>query len=87
MQEATFDTSFWANAFRAGLLPSVLERFALRYAPQVAADLRETNPGGREFWRLARSGEVVEAVAAAAHVHEHGLGERAAINLAVEHPD
>ena len=86
-QEATFDTSFWTNAFRAGLLPLLLDRFALRFAAEVAAELPETNPGGREFWRLVRAGKVQIAVPTALHIHEHGAGERAAISLAIEHPD
>jgi len=84
--DATFDTSFWTNAYRAELLPYVLERFALHYTPQVAGELPDTNPGGREFWRLVRTGEVVEATPIASHVRNHGVGERAAMNLAVEHP-
>lgn len=86
-QDAAFDTSFWVNAFRAGLLPSVLERFALHYTPQVANELPESNPGGREFWRLVRAGEVIEIEPTTSPVREHGVGERSAINLALEHPD
>jgi predicted nucleic acid-binding protein len=86
-QDASFDASFWINACRAGLLAHVLNRYGLRFAPAVAAELLETNPSGREFWSHARRGTVAQAVAVQAHVTEFGPGERAAIDLALEHSD
>ena len=65
----------------------MLERFALHYAPEVAAELPETNPSGREFRRLVRAGELIEVRPAALHPREFGLGERAAVSVALEHPD
>ncbi len=86
-QDATFDTSFWVNAFRAGLLPFVRERFALHYAPEVANELPATNPPGREFQRLVEAGELDEFRPSARLVVEFGVGERAAMNIALERPD
>lgn len=65
----------------------MLERFQLYYAPAVGAELREEFPSGREFWRLARDGVLIEAVAHSEQVRTFGNGERAAINLALEHRD
>lgn len=85
-QNATPDTSFWINAHRSGLLPHVLERYHLFYAPAVAKELREEFPSGREFWRLVRERILTEAVPESERIKEFGPGERAAINLALEHP-
>lgn len=84
-QSATPDSSFWINAHRSGLLPSVLERFQLYYPPAVAGELREEFPSGREFWRLAREGLLKEVVPQSDQVRAFGAGERAAMNLALEH--
>lgn len=86
-RDATFDTSFWANAFRVGLLPYVLARFALRYTPDVATELPDTNPPGREFRRLAQAGDIAEIAPEVLHIREFGAGERAAMSVAIEHPD
>ncbi|MBI4310687.1 MAG: hypothetical protein HY681_02805 [Chloroflexi bacterium] len=86
-QNATLDSSFWINAHRSGLLPNVLELFAIHYAPAVALELRETFPSGREFWRLAQEGQVTEAVPKLEVFRSFGPGERGAINLALEHRD
>ena len=86
-QDATFDTSFWVNAFRSGLLPYVRERYILHYAPDVAAELRESNPSGREFHRLVQEGQVTEVTPAAERIREFGRGERAAMSLVIEYPD
>lgn len=86
-QDATFDTSFWVNAYRAGLLPHVLGRFALNYAPDVAAELLEANPSGREFWRLVRAGAVRKVEPTTIVIREFGAGERAAMSVALGHRD
>ena len=86
-QNATLDSSFWINAHRSGLLPQVLERFRLHYAPEVAAELSLDFASGREFWRLAGEGILTEAIPQADEVRGFGSGERAAMNLALEHRD
>lgn len=86
-QNATFDSSFWIDAHRAGLLTALREEYELFYTPAVAAELKESFASGREFWRLARAGLLSEAEAAVGRLREFGPGERAAISLAVEHPD
>lgn len=86
-QQATFDTSFWVNAFRVGLLPILVQRFVLHVAPDVAAELLETNPPGREFHRLVRAGVLHEVEPRSAWMREFGPGERAAISVALDHPD
>lgn len=83
--DSSLDSSFWINAHRSGLLAHVLERFSLSYAPAVAAELQEDFASGREFWRLAREGLLVEAVPQSAAIKAFGPGEREAINLALEH--
>ena len=84
---ATLDTSFWVNVQRVGLLPYVQRRFLLCYAPDVAAEMSHTLASGREFWRLARGGLLTQVAAQMDGVKDLGPGERAAINLALEHPD
>jgi predicted nucleic acid-binding protein len=86
-QNASFDSSFWINAHRCGLLPYVLERYELHYPSAVAAEMQPSFPSGQEFWRLAQSGTLTEMSAAQSQVQEFGPGERAAIDLALEHPD
>lgn len=86
-QSATLDSSFWINAHRAGLIPAVLERFSIQCAPAVAAELRENFPSGREFWRLVREGVLSVTTPRFGVVTEFGPGERAAMNLALGHPD
>ena len=85
-QSATLDTSFWINAHRAGLTPHVLSRYTLYYAPEVAAELSPRFPSGQEFWRRARRGILKQVAAQQDHVQAFGPGERAAINVAIEHP-
>lgn len=86
-QNATLDSSFWINAHRSGLLPYVLDKFNLRYTPDVALELREEFSSGREFWRLVRQNELTEASPSIQQVKDFGTGERSAINLALEHSD
>ncbi len=86
-QNATFDSSFWINADRAGLLPHVLSTYTLYYAPQVAAELDPLFPSGREFQRQMRAGAIREVTPAGGPMQEFGPGERAAINVALEHRD
>ncbi len=69
------------------MLDLLLERYALRYASAVARELREEFPSGRAFWERVRAGELAEAVVGTEVVREFGPGERAAINLALEHRD
>ncbi len=84
---AVFDTSFWIHSFGVGLLPFVLGRYALRYPPAVALELPERYPSGREFWRMARAGELEEAIPERDQVRRFGPGEREAMNVALEHPN
>ena len=86
-QSATLDSSFWINAHRAGLLGHVLDRFVVHYTPAVAIELHESFPSGREFWRLARDGLLVETAPIREALNLFGPGERAAINLVSEHRD
>lgn len=86
-QNATLDSSFWINAHRAGILSYLLDRYSLAYEPAVAAEMDEGFPSGREFWRLARQGSLTEVRGVLARVQEYGAGERAAMNLVLEHPD
>jgi predicted nucleic acid-binding protein len=87
MREATCDTSFWINADRCGLLPYVFQRWTIWVAPQISAEMNELYPSGQEFRRRVRSRQVGERAPAALHIQEFNLGERAAISLALEHPD
>lgn len=86
-QNATFDSSFWINAHRSGLLQHVLAKYKLSYPPAVAAELKESFPSGQEFWRLAREGVIVEVAPRFLQVQGFGSGERAALNVALEHQD
>jgi hypothetical protein len=84
--DATFDSSFWVHAYRSGLLAHVLQRFRLHVTPEVEAELQPTNPSAREFQRLRSSGVIELVQAAAPSIQEFGRGERAAMNVALEHP-
>ncbi len=86
-QNATFDSSFWINAHRSGLLPNILARFDLRCPGTVARELRPTFPSGQAFWDLASQGAITEVDARESHVKEFGPGERAAIDIAYENRD
>jgi predicted nucleic acid-binding protein len=86
MQSATLDSSFWINAHRCGLLPHVLARFELHYPPEVGIELSEEFASGREFWRLVREGVLVEVTPTTNIVLGFGPGERAAMNVALQHP-
>jgi predicted nucleic acid-binding protein len=69
------------------LLQHVLNIFDLYYPPAVAAELKEDFASGREFWRLARAGELTQATPGKDEVKAFGPGERDAMNLALEHSD
>jgi hypothetical protein len=86
-QNATLDSSFWINAYRAGLSSHVLDRFDLHYGPAVANELFQRFPAGREFWQLVRKDLISENTPAFDEIDEFGPGERDAINLALEHRD
>jgi predicted nucleic acid-binding protein len=86
-QNASIDSSFWINAHRAGLLPHVLDRYALRYAPAVAAEVKASFPSGREFWSRVGTSDLREASPEKESFQEFGPGERGAIQLALEHRD
>lgn len=83
-QNATFDSSFWVNAHRSGLLPHLLARFELRCPSSVAQELRPSFESGRVFWDLAHQGAITEISAQESHVKEFGPGERAAIDVVLE---
>ena len=82
---AVFDTSFWVHVYGLGLLSLVLRQFMLHYTTAVAAELPEAFASGREFWRLARDGEVRLAEPRLSRVERFGAGERATISVALEH--
>lgn len=86
-QNATFDSSFWINADRAGLLTHVLTTYTLHYPPEVATELDPRFRSGREFQRQAQTNMLIQVTPSTEVVREHGQGERAAINLALEHRD
>ncbi len=86
-QSATFDSSFWINAHRAGLTEAVLDVYELTCAPDVAFELTPNYPSGSEFWRLQREGRIRVERPVGETIREFGRGERAALNLAIEHPD
>jgi predicted nucleic acid-binding protein len=86
-QSATFDSSFWINAHRSGLLPYIMDRYDINYCREVAAELDQAFPSGAEFWRLVGSAEIREANPIGAAINEFGRGERAAISLAVQNHD
>ena len=65
----------------------VIQGYALRYADAVAAELQPSYPSGREFWRLVQVGELRRVNPQIEHIMEFSAGERAAIRVAVEHPD
>jgi hypothetical protein len=68
--DATFDTSFWINAYRAGLLAHVIRRFRLHCAPQVAAEFGQQFGIGRDFWQRVQLGEIEIVAPTALHIHE-----------------
>ncbi|HLH23161.1 MAG TPA: hypothetical protein VK066_11600 [Chloroflexota bacterium] len=86
-QTATLDASFWVDAQRVGLLPYVHHRYQLCYASDVAEELSPTLPSGRDFWRQARAGLLTAVAVDQDQASDLGPGARAAINLALAHPD
>jgi len=83
-QGATFDSSFWINSHRSGLLPYVLERYDVSFCRDVATELDPTFPSGAQFWSLVALNKLVEVNPVDILINEFGRGERAAISLAVE---
>ncbi len=86
-QNATFDSSFWINAHRSGLLSYVLARYRLHFVPAVAGELKEEFRSGREFWGLVRADAIQATTPSLQQTQEYGAGERDAINVALEHRD
>lgn len=86
-QDASLDTSFWINAYRSGLLYHVVRRFRLHCAPEVAVEFGPQFGSGRDFWRRLQAGEIGVVAPTALHLLEFNLGERAAISVAIDHPD
>lgn len=87
INDAVFDTSFWINADRAGLLEDVLARFKVWYVPAVAAEINDNYASGRKFRRLVQDGTLTEIQPREQRIVDFGIGERIAISVAIEHPD
>jgi predicted nucleic acid-binding protein len=87
VNDAVFDTSFWINADRAGLLAHVLARYTLWYTHEVAAELKPSFASAAVFWQHVRTGQVREVRPVQRTLQEFGQGERSAIDVARERPD
>jgi predicted nucleic acid-binding protein len=86
-QIATFDSSFWINAHRSGLLSHVLASYELRCAPAVAAEMDPAFPSGQEFQQRRNAGLITVVSPTVEQIRDFGAGERATLNLALEYPD
>lgn len=86
-QNATLDSSFWIHAVAARLVDHLLEDFDLSVTPAVREELPETYPSGARLQILVRERAVRVQAPASTVLERFGPGERAAINLAMEHRD
>lgn len=83
-RRATFDSSFWVHAVYLDLVDFLLDDYVLACSAAVERELGGENPTASKLRALCAQGRIQRAKARAEKVKLYGLGERAAINLALE---
>lgn len=83
-RRATFDSSFWVHAVYLDLVEFLLDDYVLVCSPAVERELGGENPTASKLRALCAQGRIQQAKARAEKIKLYGLGERAAINLALE---
>jgi predicted nucleic acid-binding protein len=81
---ATFDSSFWVHTVSLNLVEHLLEDYALVCPTAVEAELGRDNPSAVRLKTLCAAGRIERATPHTEPMTLYGLGERAAINLALE---
>lgn len=84
-RRATFDSSFWVHAVYLDLVDFLLGDYELVCPPAVERELGGESPTASTLRALCSQGRIQRANARAEKVKLYGHGERAAINLALEH--
>lgn len=83
-RRATFDSSFWVHAVYLDLVDFLLDDYALVCPIAVERELGVENPTALKLRALCAQGRIQRAGVRAEKIKLYGLGERAAINLALE---
>jgi len=81
---ATFDSSFWVHAVSLHLVEHLLEDYALVCPTAVETELGQDNLSAVRLKTLCAAGRIERATPQSEPIPLYGLGERAAINLALE---
>lgn len=83
--EATFDTSFWVHIVYLERVDMLLADYTLLCTEAVARELGRQNPTSQRLQDLLTAGSIQVANPRTTPFTLYGEGERAAINLALEH--
>ena len=83
-RQATFDSSFWVHAVYLDLVDFLLDDYILLCPTAVERELGGGNPAAAELRALHAQGIIQWAKQRRDQVKLYGIGERAAINLALE---
>ncbi len=83
-RRATFDSSFWVHAAYLDLVDFLLDDYELVCPTAVERELGGENPTALKLRALSAQGRIQRVRARAENIKLYGLGERAAINLALE---
>jgi len=83
-RRATFDSSFWVHAVYLDLVDFLLDDYTLVCPKAVERELGGENPAAERLRALRAQGQIQRAKARVEKIKLYGLGERAAINLALE---
>ena len=84
-KEATFDSSFWVHAVYLDLVDFLLADYALICTEAVERELGRDNPTSLRLKVLRTDKTIQSATPRIEQIKLYGDGERAAINLALEH--
>ncbi len=81
---ATFDSSFWVHAVYLDLVDFLLSDFELVCTRAVEKELGRDNPTSLRLKSMLAEKGIKQAAAKSQKIKLYGVGERAAINLALE---
>lgn len=82
--QATFDASFWVHAVALDLVASLCVDYRLAVTEDVVSEVGSTSRTGQCLERLLASRQLARKEPSTQRVALFGIGERAAINLALE---
>ncbi len=83
-RRATLDSSFWVHAVYLDLVEFLLDDYTLVCPTAIERELGGANPTALKLRALCAQGRIQRVKARTEKIKLYGLGERAAINLALE---